>query len=650
MTKYHIRNYLELFHILIYKIVDFTELKSLFHISANTLKKDLITLKSITTCYGIELIINEKTITYQIVDNDLFATIINECSAFYNKNIRRPRNLILRAAYIADKLINSPSPISIETIANSLGYSRSNLRNDMKFIRKIFTSYSLEIQGIPYAGIIVKGNELSIRYALTAINLRCNTTILTEATDDINTYMDDRSIYINIRNIVTDILNDHHFNLSSSEKRRLAEYIIIQKNRNKLNKYIESIDNQNIFDLIDSEELHIANHIYDGLAISFDRYQDNEKLSLAVLLSVYRDYSNVNKETHSKYKEECEDLNREMINYLQTVWKIDLTPTIWYEALYAWTLNIITKNKFELLPTYQYPYFGLTQKYYDYPIISKISYEIDRILSKRFNVSVHRTQIYDVSNIIALYLEEISFDYQYPKIAISQSLNRLFNKLQFHYINKSASENMYRNIAMIDLNNIYDESYANYDIIISDTNLIASNQERPLIYNINDHLFTQKDLMITLAKNTHITNDIYFDDIKLVDLHCDDYESVIGNMLTLLDKYAKPTDKERNNISEKIHRIHDYKGSIHYVHYNQKQHHSTLILAKLGDNCKFEEMKINRMFILIFGVTPQRLKYYNYVTGLLATNEDIFNQIYQNPNNDFIFDIVDDAVGLKLNI
>lgn len=229
MTKYHIRNYLELFHILIYKNVDFTELKSLFHISANTLKKDLIILKSINACYGIKLTIKDKTITYQIVDSDLFVAIINECSAFYSKNIRRPRNLILRAAYIADNLINSFSPISIETIANSLGYSRSNLRNDMKFIRRIFTSYSLEIQGIPYAGIIVKGNELSKRYALTAINLRCNTTILTDATDEINTYMDDRSIYINIRNIITDILNDHQFNLSSSEKEGWLNILLFKK-------------------------------------------------------------------------------------------------------------------------------------------------------------------------------------------------------------------------------------------------------------------------------------------------------------------------------------------------------------------------------------------------------------------------------------
>ena len=105
---------------------------------------------------------------------------------FYNKNIRRPRNLILRVTHIANSLLNSPVPISIETIADNLGYSRSNLRNDMKFIREIFNSYALEIHGIPYSGIVIKGSELSKRYALTAINLRCNTTILTDASIDLN--------------------------------------------------------------------------------------------------------------------------------------------------------------------------------------------------------------------------------------------------------------------------------------------------------------------------------------------------------------------------------------------------------------------------------------------------------------------------------
>ena len=56
------------------------------------------------------------------------------------------------------------------------------------------------------------------------------------------------------------------------------------------------------------------------------------------------------------------------------------------------------------------------------------------------------------------------------------------------------------------------------------------------------------------------------------------------------------------------------------------------------------------MFIVIFSVTSQKLKYYNYVTALLATRYDIFYQIYKNPYNDFIFNIVNENIDLKLGI
>ena len=82
MTKYHIRNYLELFHILIYKNVSFDELRLLFHITANTFKKDLAILVLISECYGIRLILHDQSITYEITNFDLFSEVINECSAF----------------------------------------------------------------------------------------------------------------------------------------------------------------------------------------------------------------------------------------------------------------------------------------------------------------------------------------------------------------------------------------------------------------------------------------------------------------------------------------------------------------------------------------------------------------------------------------
>ena len=647
MNKHHIRNYLELFHIFIFKQVAFSELRSIFHITLNTLKKDISVLQTIAHHYGTKLEIVDNTLSYVIIDQEIFSDIINECCAFYNKNIRRPRNLILRVTYIADRLINTQSTVSIETIADELGYSRSNLRNDMRFIRNIFTSYNLEMLGIPYAGIVIEGNEVAKRYALTTINLRCNTAILADSSNDPLITEQERNNY---RKIIYDVLDASNFVISISEKRRLLEYILIQIKRINAMQVITEFDKQHTQALLNSEEWHLARDIYEKLNFTSILANDNEVLSLALLLAVYRDFSAVYFNNSPRFVLECDQLCNEIIAYLKDVWHINLADQLWFDALYIWVMNIVYKYKFGLLTTYHFPYFGIVQNYYNYPIISKISYEITRILSRKYKITVHRTQIYEISNIINLYLEEVKFNYRLPNIAISFSLNKFYNQLQLNHINRVLGPDFYESIDVINLSNIYDEVYEKYDMIITDTNLIFKDMNKPALYNTNNNLFDHFELMKSVVDYISIEDDIFFDEIIVLDLDEDNVENIVNEMLKVLDKYALPTDGERKNIQEKIYKMQDYKGSLHYIHYNTKQTGSILLISKLGENCKFEEMKIDRMFMLIFDVTEQRLKYYNYLTALMCTDEAFFKTVHDNPDNRSIYKAVDQRIKLKLGV
>lgn len=647
MNKHHIRNYLELFHVFIFKQVAFSELRSIFHVTLNTVKKDISVLQTIAHHYGTKLEIVDNTISYNIIDQEVFSDIINECCAFYNKNIRRPRNLILRVTYIADRLINAQSTVSIETIADELGYSRSNLRNDMRFIRNIFTSYNLEMLGIPYAGIVIEGQEIAKRYALTTINLRCNTAILADSSNETLISEQQRNNY---RKIIYDVLDTSNFVISISEKRRVLEYILIQIKRINAMQVITEFDKQHTQALLNSEEWQLAHSIYEKLNFTAILENDNEVLSLALLLAVYRDFSAVYFNNSPRFAIECNQLCNEIIAYLKNVWHIDLSEQLWFDALYIWVMNIVYKYKFGLLTTYHFPYFGIVQNYYNYPIISKISYEITRILSRKYKITVHRTQIYEISNIINLYLEEVKFNYRLPNIAISFSLNKFYNQLQLKHINRVLGPDFYESIEVINLNNIYDEVYEKYDMIITDTNLIFKDMNKPALYNTNNNLFDHFELMKSVVDYISIKDDIFFDEIIVLDLDEDNVENIVNEMLKVLDKYALPTDGERKNIQEKIYKMQDYKGSLHYIHYNTKQTGSVLLISKLGENCKFEEMKIDRMFMLIFDVTEQRLKYYNYLTALMCTDEAFFKAVHDNPDNRSIYKAVDQRIKLKLGV
>ena len=187
-------------------------------------------------------------------------------------------------------------------------------------------------------------------------------------------------------------------------------------------------------------------------------------------------------------------------------------------------------------------------------------------------------------------------------------------------------------------------------MIITDTNLIFKDMNKPALYNTNNNLFDHFELMKSVVDYISIEDDIFFDEIIVLDLDEDNVENIVNEMLKVLDKYALPTDGERKNIQEKIYKMQDYKGSLHYIHYNTKQTGSILLISKLGENCKFEEMKIDRMFMLIFDVTEQRLKYYNYLTALMCTDEAFFKTVHDNPDNRSIYKAVDQRIKLKLGV
>ena len=85
-------------------------------------------------------------------------------------------------------------------------------------------------------------------------------------------------------------------------------------------------------------------------------------------------------------------------------------------------------------------------------------------------------------------------------------------------------------------------------MIITDTNMIFKDMNKPALYNTNNNLFDHYELMKSVVDYISIKDDIFFDEIIVLDLDEDNVENIVNEMLKVLDKYALPTDGERKNI------------------------------------------------------------------------------------------------------
>ena len=179
----------------------------------------------------------------KIVDTDKFNDFYTKLVAYCSDNELNSR-LLNESLF----LLNAADYIKIEDLADIFYVSTRQISTDLKWIRTFFDKYSLAIISKPYYGLIVEGDELNKRICIAYIYSR---------NKDIN------NIILQIRNIVSDVINENNYSISDFAYENLIVHLYVSIVRIK-NKQSIKFKNDEPID-VNSKAYELAHKIAGGL-------------------------------------------------------------------------------------------------------------------------------------------------------------------------------------------------------------------------------------------------------------------------------------------------------------------------------------------------------------------------------------------------
>ena len=214
-----------------------------FEVSSKTVKNDIKELNSLLK--GSALIDNKQGIyKIYIINNIKFEESKN---SIYNQKefLNSPQR---RIAFILYKLMNSEEPYLTDDLACEMNVGRTTLISDLKKMREILSDYDLNIIGKTNNGLVLKGEELNIRFLILE-----------------NLYEMIYEEYIldeDVIDLVKDITDEYQFDTATFDS--FIHSLVVTLDR-LLNGHTINTLNQKYGELLRSWEFTLANKISDEI-------------------------------------------------------------------------------------------------------------------------------------------------------------------------------------------------------------------------------------------------------------------------------------------------------------------------------------------------------------------------------------------------
>lgn len=134
-------------------------------VSAKTVKNDIRDLnEQLEGCAVIDL--KQGVYKLYITDLEKYRRVKNDIEK-QNSYFESPQ---MRMSFIVDTLMNSDSPYLMDELAYAMNIGRSTLVGDIKKLKEILSLYHLQIVGKTNTGLVLKGEELNLRFFILENN------------------------------------------------------------------------------------------------------------------------------------------------------------------------------------------------------------------------------------------------------------------------------------------------------------------------------------------------------------------------------------------------------------------------------------------------------------------------------------------------
>lgn len=226
------------------KYITAEELAKKLNISSKTVRITIKDLNNLLTKSGGE-IVSKSGYGYilKITNEELFSKL-----DLTNKRKILPDTSEKRIQYIIEYLINTDNYIKVEKLSEMLFISPKTLSKDLKEVKKIFSSYNIELKRKPYYGIKAEGEEFDFRLCIANyIEMKTNG----------NMNLINENELKKIAAVIMDTLKKEKFNISDVAFQNLIIHIQIALKRIKENCYVP-VEEKKLKEYISEREFQIA--------------------------------------------------------------------------------------------------------------------------------------------------------------------------------------------------------------------------------------------------------------------------------------------------------------------------------------------------------------------------------------------------------
>ena len=638
---------MELFHIFINQKFSLSDDFNIFGVSYKTMINDIDIVIEMGRYYGAEITINrEKSeIICNIIDEKLFNYYYTECSAFYAQNRRNPRKMMLRLFKIGEYIIENPSFTKIDELCYELNCSRTNLREDLIYIRKYFKAFHLQLKNVPSYGLKIEGKELDLRLCLIMLNNRTNASALIE---NINVSERLRKIEIDslMRSSIREILKEKEIVLSIGELRKIRRYIVLQQKRIKDGKSITGLINSRNAYIMQSTEYEAAKAIYQKLNIDLVSNENEEIYSLAILLLIFQDYTTRHEDglVDDQFSIDINDLFSQLNNYLIDRWHIDIekAPKAVRDAIYISLFRLIILKEFDMLSYLYLPMHSYNNSYYYQPVIASITYDLAKKTESLFKHKISNYWFYEIARTLFFYIMTVDVDVNKPNIAFVLGQDGVYAGIYDLYLQRYLNQKLYDHVDMFTFDQYVKnpEKLADYAAIITST--IGTKRlsgDHWYFIDENNGILNSDSLQTVLQKKTKI------EVLDIEAIKC--FTSSVNNQDDLIDEIVEKTNhylrfsKEQTNITkDRMVDIMNHRKMVFFVEPIKNKGKSILLLGRLDKEFKFSTHKVDSYAILLLDGNEQSIKCFNLMMRKLIQSHKHFLSLFNNPTTTTINEII----------
>lgn len=484
-------------------------------------------LKELQKFYGIEYHFEENRIHWTVTDEKQFQQHYKGMWSFYNRHRRNltNRSELVRGLYIARKILLANDHTDLDAVSETMGFSRSNLRNAIKLCRTFLQSYNIRLENAPHYGVYPMGNEWNIRRCLMAIYSLLDVNVIPE--EDYPEIAEGLSNphYPVLREKVYEALLHNSCNYSQAQVRRLTYYIFFQHLRIRQGRIFSGFENIHpaiIGYVRSSERLMKISADITRSCFGGEAFSEQEILSVAMMLfEMYDEPEEFCAFVEATFPEEANDLYRMVDGYLLRSYGFSITGL--YSSILRTTLyRLIIHHQMGLLSEHAGHSESRAQMISDYPLVMLLYQNIQQLLAERYGNEAAGICCAPLCELIAFYIQ--GMDYAAPRLRIGITArsdiyapemirNLLLAKLNPRYYSSVEC------CTYVDMLENIPEARKKYDLILCDERLsndplfFSYAEIRNDLNNINAYLQMLRDLF---------GNDLKKEDIRTQELKLSD--------------------------------------------------------------------------------------------------------------------------------